>query len=75
MSAEDENGQPWNMSGGTRRPLPAGKGRRCGRRNAVLWPEEVPGSDRITNQLFSCHLPSCRRHKLSGVPKVIFSRD
>ena len=72
MSAEDENGQPWNMSGGTRRPLPAGKGRRCGRRNAVLWPEEVPGSDRITNQLCSFQILSSRRLKRSCVPKNTF---
>jgi glycoprotein 3-alpha-L-fucosyltransferase len=39
------------MSGGTRRPLPAAKSPKSGRRMALLWPEEDSGSDRITNQL------------------------
>ena len=46
-----EEGRPWYMSGGTRWPLPAAKSRKSGRRIAVLWPHEDPGSDRITNQL------------------------
>jgi glycoprotein 3-alpha-L-fucosyltransferase len=43
--------RPWYMSGGTRWPLPATKSPKSGRRMALLWPEEDPGSDRITNQL------------------------
>jgi hypothetical protein len=57
---------------GTRRPLPAGKGRRSGCRNAVLWPEEVPGSDRIMDQMFSFQILSRRRLKRSRVPKNTF---
>ena len=47
----EEDCRPWYMSGGTRRPLPAVKSPKSGRRMALLWPEEDPGSDRITNQL------------------------
>ena len=47
----NENGRPWYMSGGTQWPLPAAKSPESGRRIALLWPEEDPGSDRITNQL------------------------
>jgi hypothetical protein len=46
-----DNGRPWYMCGGTRRPLQAAKSPASGRRIALLWPEEDPGSDRITNQL------------------------
>ena len=46
-----EKYRPWYMSGGTRRPLPPAKSPKSGRRMALLWPEEDPGSDRITNQL------------------------
>jgi hypothetical protein len=51
VTLEEEKYRPWYMSGGTRRPLPAVKSRKSGRRMALLWPEEDPGSDRITNQL------------------------
>jgi glycoprotein 3-alpha-L-fucosyltransferase len=51
MIVEDEKCRPWYMSEGTRRPLPAAKSPKSGRRMALLWPEEDPGSDRITNQL------------------------
>ena len=51
VTAEDEKRRPWYMSGGTRRPLPAAKSPKCGRRMALLWPEEDPSSDRFTNQL------------------------
>ena len=51
MTQGEEKYRPWYMSGGTRWPLPAAKSRKSGRRMALLWPEEDPGSDRITNQL------------------------
>ena len=51
MTQGVEQYRPWYMSGGTRWPLPAAKSRISGRRMALLWPEEDPGSDRITNQL------------------------
>ena len=51
VADEDENGRPWYLSGGTRWPLPAEKSSKSGLRMALLWPEEDPGSDRITNQL------------------------
>jgi len=51
VTDEDEKCRPWYMSGGTQRPLPAAKSPKSGRRMALLWPEEDPGSDRITNQL------------------------
>jgi len=51
VTDEDEKGRPWFMVGGTRRPLPARKIPKSGRRMALLWPEEDHGSDRITNQL------------------------
>ena len=51
MTKEGEECRPWYMCGGTRWPLPAAKSRKSGRRMALLWPEEDPGSDRITNQL------------------------
>ncbi|KAL2728059.1 glycoprotein 3-alpha-L-fucosyltransferase A-like isoform X1 [Vespula maculifrons] len=43
--------RPWYMKGGTRRPYPATKSRRTGRRLARLWPEEDTYDDRVTNQL------------------------
>jgi len=46
------------MSVGTRWPLPATKSPERGRRMALLWPEEDPGSDRITNQLMFVPPPS-----------------
>jgi hypothetical protein len=51
LADEDENFRPWYLSGGTQWPLPEAKSSESGRRMAVLWPEEDPGSDRITNQL------------------------
>ena len=48
---EDEKFKPWFLSGGTRWPLPAVISPTSGRRMALLWPEEDPSSDRITNQL------------------------
>jgi len=51
VTDEDEKGLPWFMSRGTRRPISAAKSTKSGRRMALLWPEEAPGSDRITNQL------------------------
>ncbi|XP_066999052.2 glycoprotein 3-alpha-L-fucosyltransferase A [Anabrus simplex] len=43
--------RPWYMAGGMRRPQPATRSRKTGRRLARLWPQESPESDRITNQL------------------------
>ena len=51
VADEDENCRPWYLFGGTRWPLPAAKSSKSGRRMALLWPEEDPGSDRIMNQL------------------------
>ncbi|XP_053979059.1 glycoprotein 3-alpha-L-fucosyltransferase A isoform X2 [Hylaeus volcanicus] len=39
------------MKGGSRRPFPALKSNRTGRRMAHLWPEEDVYDDRVTNQL------------------------
>ena len=47
----DEKYRPWYMSGGTQRPLPGVKSPKSGRRMVLNWPEEDPGSGRITNQL------------------------
>ena len=62
---ENEKFRPWYMSGGTQRPLPAAKSRKSGRRMALLWPEEDPGSDRITNQLMFVP-PSLSTEESSG---------
>jgi glycoprotein 3-alpha-L-fucosyltransferase len=51
VTDEDEKGRPWYMSGGTLRPLPAAKSLISVGRMALLWPEEDPGSDRITSQI------------------------
>ena len=51
VADESEKCRPWYMFWGTRWPLPAEKSPKSGRRMALLWPEEDPGSDRITNQL------------------------
>jgi len=51
VTDEDEGGRRWYISGGTQWPLPVTKSPKSGRRMALLWPEEDPGSDRITNQL------------------------
>ena len=39
------------MSGGAQWSLPAAESPKSGRRMAVVWPDEYPDSDRITNQL------------------------
>lgn len=43
--------RPWFMTNGERRPEPAKRAPNMGRRIAKIWPQEDPGSDRITNQL------------------------
>jgi glycoprotein 3-alpha-L-fucosyltransferase len=58
VSYENEKCRPWYMSGGTQWPLPAAKSPKIGRRMALLWPEEAPVSDRITNQLMFVPLSS-----------------
>jgi len=65
VADEDEKCRPWYLSGGTRRPLPAAKSPKSGRRIVLLWPEEDPGSDRITNQLMFV-LPSPSEGETSG---------
>ena len=65
VTYEDENCRPWYMSGGTQWPLPAARSPKSGRRMALLWPEEAPGSDRITNQLMFVP-PSSPAEGLSG---------
>jgi glycoprotein 3-alpha-L-fucosyltransferase len=64
---------PWYVTGGTRRPLPAAKSRISGRRMAQLWPEEAPGSYRITNQLMFVP-PSATASESSGqsLKKILF---
>lgn len=47
----DPSKRPWYMNGGTRRPHPAVKSKRTGRRIARLWPDEDSHDDRITNQV------------------------
>ncbi|XP_043581348.1 glycoprotein 3-alpha-L-fucosyltransferase A isoform X1 [Bombus pyrosoma] len=47
----DPSKRPWYMKGGTRRPYPAIKSHRTGRRLARLWPDEDAYDDRVTNQL------------------------
>jgi hypothetical protein len=68
-----EMSRPWYMTGGTRRPLPAAKSRKSGRRMALLWPEEDPGSDRIISQLMFVP-PSAPAGKSSGrsLKKILF---
>jgi glycoprotein 3-alpha-L-fucosyltransferase len=51
VANDGDKGRPWYMSVGKQWPLPAAKSPKSGRRKALLWPEEAPGSDRITNQL------------------------
>jgi glycoprotein 3-alpha-L-fucosyltransferase len=61
------------MSGGTRRPLPAAKSPKSGRRMALLWPEEDPGSDRITNQLmFVPPSSSAGESSVQRLKKILF---
>ena len=73
VTDEDERRRPWYMSGVTRWPLPAAKSPKSGRRMALLWPEEDPGSDRITNQLMFVP-PSPPAGDLSGkrLKKILF---
>ena len=51
VTDESDKGLPWYMFGGKQWPLPAATSHTSGRRMALLWPEEDPGSDRITSQL------------------------
>ncbi|XP_066603353.1 glycoprotein 3-alpha-L-fucosyltransferase A isoform X2 [Prorops nasuta] len=51
IDSADPSKRPWYLKGGTRRPFPATRSRRTGRRQARLWPEEDAYDDRITNQL------------------------
>ncbi|XP_076655080.1 glycoprotein 3-alpha-L-fucosyltransferase A isoform X1 [Halictus rubicundus] len=51
VDALDPSRRPWYMKKGIRRPFPALKSNRTGRRLARLWPEEVAYDDRVTNQL------------------------
>ena len=51
VTDEIDEDRPWCMPGGIQFPFPATKSPKSGRRMALLWPEEDPGSDRITNQL------------------------
>jgi len=73
VTDEGNKRRPWYMSGGTRWPLPAVKSPKSGRRMALLWPEEDPGSDRITNQLMFVP-PSPSAGDLSGqmIKKILF---
>ena len=64
--------RPWYMSEGTRWPLPAAKSPKSGRRMALLWPEEDPGSDRITNQLiFVPPSPSAGESRGQRLKKIL----
>ncbi|CAL7943938.1 unnamed protein product [Xylocopa violacea] len=51
IESMDPSKRPWYMKGGTRRPYPAVRSRRTGRRLARLWPDEDAYDDRVTNQL------------------------
>ncbi|XP_043519704.1 glycoprotein 3-alpha-L-fucosyltransferase A isoform X4 [Frieseomelitta varia] len=51
LESMDPSKRPWYMKGGTRRPYPAVKSHRTGRRLARLWPDEDSYDDRVTNQL------------------------
>ncbi|XP_078036874.1 glycoprotein 3-alpha-L-fucosyltransferase A [Augochlora pura] len=51
VDALDPSRRPWYMKKGIRRPFPALKSNRTGRRLARLWPEEDAYDDRVTNQL------------------------
>ncbi|XP_017762673.1 PREDICTED: glycoprotein 3-alpha-L-fucosyltransferase A isoform X2 [Eufriesea mexicana] len=51
IESMDPSKRPWYMKGGTRKPYPAIKSRRTGRRLARLWPDEDAYGDRVTNQL------------------------
>jgi glycoprotein 3-alpha-L-fucosyltransferase len=63
----------WYMSGGTQWPLPAAMSSKSGRRMALIWPEEDPGSDRITNQLmFVPPFPSAGDVSSDKLKKILF---
>lgn len=49
VNPADPSRRPWYMRGGARRPYPAVRSNRTGRRLAHLWPEEDAYDDR------SCH--------------------
>ncbi|KAK0086738.1 hypothetical protein PV325_002654 [Microctonus aethiopoides] len=66
----DPSKRPWYMNGGTRRPHPAVKSKRTGRRIARLWPDEDSHDDRITNQLMFVP-PDYNRTSLERKPKRI----
>jgi glycoprotein 3-alpha-L-fucosyltransferase len=73
ITEEDEEGRPWYMSGGTQWPLRAAKSSKSGRRMALIWPEEDPGSDRITNQLmFVPPFPSAGDSSGQRLKKILF---
>jgi hypothetical protein len=70
---QGEEYRPWYMSGGTPWPLPAAKSRKSGRRMAVLWPDEGPGPDRVTNQLmFVPPSPSAGETSDQKLKKILF---
>jgi len=73
VTDENEKIRPWYMSGGTQWPLPAAKSPKSGSRMALVWPEEDPGSDRITNQLMFVP-PSSSAGDLVGqrLKKILF---
>lgn len=51
LESLDPSKRPWYMKGGSRRPYPAIKSHRTGRRLARLWPDEDAYDDRVTNQV------------------------
>ena len=73
VTDDGDKGRPWYMSVGTRWPLPATKSPKSGRRMALLWPEEDPGSDRIANQLMFVPPPSSAGDSGSQkIKKILF---
>ena len=73
VTVDGDKGRPWYMSGGTRRPLPVAKSPTSGSRMALIWPEEDPGSDRITNQLmFVPSSPSAGESNGQRLKKILF---
>jgi glycoprotein 3-alpha-L-fucosyltransferase len=73
VTKECEQCRPWYMSGGTQWPLPAAKSSKSGRRMALIWPDEDPGSDRITNQLmFVPPFPSAGDVNSQKLKKILF---
>ncbi|XP_031834464.1 glycoprotein 3-alpha-L-fucosyltransferase A isoform X1 [Nomia melanderi] len=68
IDALDPSRRPWYMKGGIRRPYPALKSNRTGRRLARLWPEEDAYDDRVTNQLmFVPHNYNKTEHSLKKI--------